>query len=293
MKSSQFKKNQLHYLASLLVCKPGDIEYLCDNIHDYYDKWVEQKMDKVTGVPKIYPDGTPKQRIIRPSFNKLKQIQKSIKINILGRIALPENIQGGIKKKTNITNAKKHQGKKFQFATDLQDFFPSVTHKQIFNLFLSLGYSNHIAHWLTKLTSIEFELPQGTPTSTAIANLVFYEIDKKLISLSEANNLTYTRFVDDLTFSSSKDFHFLTTQILDLVRAGGFKISYRKTKYQGNQTLTGIEVFNNYIDAPAKIKAKAKLELENKEPMKAAPFTTYMKRIRQTNKNVLRPHATD
>jgi RNA-directed DNA polymerase len=285
MKSSQFKKSQLNYLASLLYCKPGEIEYLCDNIRDYYDKWIEQKIDKVTGLLKTYPDGTPKQRVIRPSFNKLKQIQKSIKINILGKVELPENIQGGVKKKTNITNAKKHQGNKYQFATDLQDFFPSVTHTQIYNLFLSLGYSNHIAHWLTKLTSIEFELPQGTPTSTAIANLVFYEIDKKLIALSKANNLTYTRFVDDLTFSSGKDFRPLTNRILDLVRAGGFKISYRKTKYKGNQTLTGIEVFNNYIDAPGKIKSKAKEESKSGQPGNR-PYTQYLERIRQTNKNV-------
>lgn len=287
MKSSQYKKSQLNYLASLLYCKPADIEYLCCHIHEYYDKWVELKVDKVTGLPKTFPDGTPKQRIIRPSFNKLKQIQKSIKIKILGKIELPENIQGGVKKKTNITNAKKHQGNKFQFATDLQDFFPSVTHKQIYNLFLSLGYSNYIAHWLTKLTSIEFELPQGTPTSTAIANLVFYEIDKKLIALSKAYNLTYTRFVDDLTFSSGQDFRFLTTQIIDLVKSGGFKISYRKTKYQGNQTLTGIEVFNNYIDAPDKIKLKAKDESKS-AASGSKPYTHYLQRIRQTNNNASR-----
>lgn len=285
MKSSLFKKSQLNYLASLLCCKPSDIEYLCANIHEFYDKWIEQKVDKATGIPKTYPDGTPKQRIIRPSFHKLKQIQKSIKINILGKVELPENIQGGVKKKTNITNAKKHQGNKYQFATDLQDFFPSVTNRQIYALFLSLGYSNHIAHWLTKLTSIEFELPQGTPTSTAIANLVFYEIDKKLIALSKAHNLTYTRFVDDLTFSSGKDFRFLTNQILDMVRAGGFKISYRKTKYKGNQTLTGIEVFNNYIDAPDKIKSKAKEESKTGQ-LGSAPYTQYLQRIRQTNKNI-------
>jgi len=291
MKSSQFKKSQLHYLASLLCCKPGDIEYLCANIHDYYSKWVEQKLDKVTGLPKTYPDGTPRQRIIRPSFNKLKQIQKSIKINILGKVELPENIQGGVKKKSNITNAKKHQGNKYQFATDLQDFFPSVTHKQIYNLFLSLRYSNHIAHWLTKLTSIEFELPQGTPTSTAIANLVFYEIDKKLIALSKVNNLTYTRFVDDLTFSSPVNFRHLTSPILDIVRAGGFKISYRKTIYKGNQTLTGVEVFNNYIDAPAKIKSKAREEVKAGQTVNA-PYSNYMNRIRQTNKNIRIPTAS-
>lgn len=286
MKSSQFKKKQLNYLASLLCCKPAEIEYLCANIQSYYGKWVEQKKDKITGVPKTYPNGNPKQRIIRPSYTKLKQIQKSIKINILGKINFPENIQGGVKRKSNISNAKKHQGKKYQFATDLQDFFPSVTHKQMYGLFLSLGYSNHISHWLTKLTSIEFELPQGTPTSTAIANLVFLVIDQKLITLGKEYGLTYTRYVDDLIFSSDKDFRFLTNKILGIVKDGGFKISYRKTKYEGNQLLTGIHVFNNYIDASDKIKIKARLEWESK-PIDKGPYNIYLNRIRATNKNII------
>jgi len=258
---------------------------LCEHIESYYDKWVEEKKDKITGKVKTYPDGTPKKRTIRPSYTRLKQIQKSIKVNILSKIELPINIQGGVKKKSNITNAKRHQGNKYQFATDLQDFFPSVSHKQIFKLFLGLGCSNHMAHWLTKLTSIEFELPQGTPTSTAIANLIFLETDKKLIALCDANQITYTRFVDDLTFSSQKDFRSLTSEILDIVRSSGFKISYRKTKYEGDQTLTGIKVFNNYIDAPDKIKEKAKAELSDASSIHTS-YNTYLRNIRITNENL-------
>lgn len=285
MRSLQYKKRQLNLLASILCCHPAEIEYLCEKIESYYGKWVEEKKDKVTGKVKTYTDGTPKKRIIRPSYSRLKQIQKSIKINILSKIELPENIQGGVKKKSNITNAKAHQGNKYQFSTDLQDFFPSVTHKQIFKLFLDLGYSSHIAHWLTKLTSIEFELPQGTPTSTAIANLVFRETDQKLIALCKLNQIIYTRFVDDLTFSAPKDFRSLTNEMLDIVRGSGFKISYRKTKYEGDQTLTGIRVFNNYIDAPDKIKEKAKAELSDAGSMHK-PYNTYLNSIRITNKNL-------
>lgn len=288
MTSSQYKKKQLNLLASLLCCSPSEIVYLCDNVKSYYAKWVEQKIDKATGQVKTYPDGTPKERVIRPSYARLKAIQKAIKINILSKIELPENIQGGIKKKSNISNAKMHQGNKYIFATDLQNFFPSINHKQIFNLFLKLGHSQHVSHWLTKLTSIEFELPQGTPTSTAIANLVFFEIDKKLIKLANENQLTYTRFVDDLTFSSSKDFRHLTNEIIELVKDGGFKISFRKTKYAGDQLITGIKVFNNYIDAPDKIKVASKQEVIEESQNK--PYTNYLSRIRQTNTKVKKNH---
>src|SRR5688572_14108516 len=284
MKYLKYKKRQLNYLAALLCCKSAEIEFICENINSYYEKWIENKLDS-SGKIRTFSDGTPKQRIIRPSFRRLKEIQRAIKINILSKIELPLNVQGGVKKKSNITNAKIHQGNKYKFCTDLQNFFPSVTFKQIYNMFLELGYSNHVSNILTKLTSIEFELPQGTPTSTAIANLVFLKIDKELIELAKVNQIKYTRYVDDLTFSSSKDFRFITVQIIEIIKANGFKISYRKTRYECNQTITGIKVFNNYIDAPEKIKMKAKggtTEQNNN------PYKLYLQRIRNSNKNMQR-----
>src|SRR5690606_32967363 len=101
-----------------------------------------------------------------------------------------------------------------------------------------------------KLTTWKYELPQGTPTSSHLANLVFLETDFRLIELCNQNNIVYTRYVDDLTFSSSICFKHLLNDILYIVISGGFKISYRKTKYEGFQNITGIDVFNNYIDAP-------------------------------------------
>ncbi|HLG35640.1 MAG TPA: reverse transcriptase family protein [Bacteroidia bacterium] len=284
MNSLLYKKKQLKYLASLLCCKPTHIEYLCNNLKSYYGKWVEEKTDKESGKIKVYSDGTPKTRTIRPSKKILKQIQKSLKINILSKVELPKNIQGGVKKKSNKTNAKQHQGNKYQFTTDLLDFFPNITHHQIYSMYLRLGYSKYVAHWLTKLTSYEFELPQGTPTSTHIANLVFLPTDLKLIELCKANNITYTRYVDDLTFSSQKDFRHLTKHFVDVIQKGVFKIGYRKTKYEGNQTITGIKVFNNYIDAPDKIKTRAKEEVEKN--LEKKPYKIYLDSIRKTNKNM-------
>jgi RNA-directed DNA polymerase len=93
---------------------------------------------------------------------------------------------------------------------------------------VSLKFSPHLAHWLTKLTTWDHELPQGTPTSTHIANLVFLDTDIQLINLCNANNITYTRYVDDLTFSSPQDFKHLLNDILNIVIVNDFKLSYRK-----------------------------------------------------------------
>ncbi len=67
--------------------------------------------------------------------------------------------------------------------------------------------------------------------------------------------------MDDLTFSSQQDFKYLLNDILKIITSNDFKLSYRKTKYKGNQTITGIEVFLNKIDAPENIREKAQKEL--------------------------------
>jgi RNA-directed DNA polymerase len=282
MNSSQYKKNEFKKLCATIGFKPADVETLISNIDSYYKEWVEKKTDKKTGDFKKYKDGTIKKRIIRPSLKELKAIQGNIKNKILVPISLPDCVHGGVKGRSNITNAKPHQGNKFQFTTDLQEFYPNISSQRVYDTFIKLNFSPHFSHWLTKLTTWKFELPQGTPTSTHIANLVFFETDLQLIELCQKHEITYTRYVDDLTFSSQKDFQPLLNDILNIVTSNGFKLSYRKTKYSGNQIVTGINVFLNKIDAPEKIIEKSKAEIEANSDIK--PFTNYLNNIRKTNK---------
>ncbi|HLP39011.1 reverse transcriptase family protein [Lacibacter sp.] len=281
MNSSQFKKNEFKRLCSTIGFKPLEVEGLIAQMDKYYKEWVEKKVDSKTGNPKRYKDGTIKERVIRPSLGELKIIQKNIKNRILATIELPDSVHGGVKKRSNISNAKPHQGNKYQFTTDLQDFYPSINAQRVYDTFIHLKFSPHYAHWLTKLTTWKHELPQGTPTSTHLANLVFLSTDMKLIEVCNKHMITYTRYVDDLTFSSQQDFRHLLNTLLDIVTSSGFKLSYRKTKYKGNQTITGINVYLNKIDAPEKIIQKSKAEIERKSD--TLPFTNYLNNIRKTN----------
>jgi RNA-directed DNA polymerase len=278
MNSSQFKINEFKRFCFIVGFKPKDVENIADNLHKYYKEWIEKKLDKKTGLPKKYLDGTVKQRVIRPSLNELKGIQSRIKNKLLAPIPLPEVVHGGVKKCSNITNAKPHQGNKYIFTTDLQEFYPNISSKRVYDTFCELNFSPHFSHWLTKLTTWKHELPQGTPTSTHIANLVFLPTDIELIALCNKNEIVYTRYVDDLTFSSQHDFQHLLSNILEIVKSNNFKLSYRKTQYKGKQTVTGINVFHNKIDAPEKIIEKAKTEIGM-----VRPFTNYLNNIRKTN----------
>jgi len=281
MNSSQFKKNEFKKFCATIGFKPMEIHQLIDQVDNYYHEWIEEKIDKKTGALKKYNDGTVKQRTIRPPLRELKAVQTNIKNKILAQITLPDCVHGGVKGRSNITNAKTHQGNKFQFTTDLQDFFPGISYQRVYNSFLKLKFSTHFSHWLTKLTTWKYSLPQGAPTSTHIANLVFLPTDCQLIEFCIKHGITYTRYIDDLTFSSQQDFQPILNDILQIVKSNEYKLNYRKTKYSGNQTVTGIKVFLNKIEAPEIIQAKARTELGNES--NNIPYTNYINNIKKTN----------
>jgi len=270
-------RSKLHF-PSVIGVPEKELKDLVAQVDNQYQEWEEIKYDKVTNQPKIYLDGTVKKRIIRPSRAKLKYIQTRINERILCHIELPKNIHGGRKKHSNVTNAKPHQGKKYILTTDLKDFYPSVTYKIVYNCFISLGFNKQCAFYLTRLTTWKEELPQGTPTSTHISNLIFLETDLRLIDLCDKKNITYTRYIDDLSFSASFDFKDSIGEILDIVRNSSLKISWRKTYYNGAQTITGIKIYLNKIGAPEKILKKVEEEKQLPENSHK-PYTIYNNHI--------------
>ncbi len=278
--SELFKKKEFSKLCFILGFKRSEIKKLLENIDNKYNVWTEVKTDKLNN-PKTYLDGTLKKRTFRNPSTLLKEIQKRIRLNIINKVSLPSNVHGFVKKKSNITNAKEHQGNKYIFETDLQEFYPNIGFQRVYDIFIELGYSTHISHWLTKLTTKDNELPQGSPTSPGISNLIFLKTDNKLNEFCKTNSIKYTRYADDLTFSSQQDFGDKIQEILNIVINDNFKISRRKTLYDSNQTITGIQPFLNKIDAPKHLIEKSIIEIETNTERK--PYTLYRKNILKTN----------
>ncbi|MBL7136498.1 MAG: RNA-directed DNA polymerase [Candidatus Marinimicrobia bacterium] len=236
-----------NYLAYILGYEYDVIKYVLDNIEKHYYEKKE---------PKINDDGTqktrkgePQYRILNPSKGLLEEIQNKIKIKIISKIQFPEYIFGGIRGKSNINNAKRHQGRKYHFCTDLQKFYPSVTYKDVYDMFINHSFSPDVSHILTLLTTYKGCLPQGTHTSPYLANLVFLPIDKRLLEFCKDKNIIYTRYVDDLSFSSSSNFKNYTFGLIDIINDCGYKINHIKTTYKiGPSLVTGIVVNNNNLD---------------------------------------------
>src|SRR5207344_1768735 len=111
---------------------------------------------------------------------------------------------------------------------DLKDFFPNISHHQVFRMFRRNKFSPTASRIFTKLTTYRGGLPQGAPTSPILSNLVFVETGEKLMSAIKDNQITFTSFLDDLNFSSKKDFKSLTQKLLEILKNDNFYIHHKK-----------------------------------------------------------------
>ena len=199
---------------------------------------------------------------------------------------MPEYAFGGVKGKDNIQNARFHKGQKYVFQTDLKDFFPYITNKMVYKMFVINGFSPDVASLLTKLTTFKGHLPQGAPTSTTIANLVFAPCGDEIRSIAEREGLRFTTFVDDVTISSQHDFKNVVPEIMDTIqpaKSRGFKISHGKTTYRSGITdITGVKMLNNSITVMDKLRVKIQAE-DNMETPRAKGMLNYSSRIKLLN----------
>jgi RNA-directed DNA polymerase len=110
-----------------------------------------------------------KPRLIDNPDRCLKDTQRKIYKRLLKDLKFPEYLHGGIKGKSPKTNAAKHLGKRLVVRLDLEDFFPSITNRQVYSVWSrNLDNSPPVSRLLTLLTTYRRRLPQGAPTSTPV-----------------------------------------------------------------------------------------------------------------------------
>jgi len=227
-----------------------EIENISQNISCFYYRKEEPKKDQF-GNPR-FNDGKPEIRILYPSKGRLKTLQKIINSRILSHINFPSVIHGSVKEKSCITNARAHQGNKYFLLTDLRNYFPSIHFSIVFEQLVEQGFSQVVANQITRLVTFKKCIPQGAPTSPLISNLVFLPQDIQLVNICNEHGLTYTRYIDDLTFSG-KEFidNSIIQKLLDVIRKSPFQYHHRKTKTSiGITEITGVLAKNNNLDAP-------------------------------------------
>ena len=191
--------------------------------------------------------GEIKKRDLYPAIGSLEKIQNRL-YRFLQQIELPSYAYGSVKAKDNIQNALQHRHNKYFLSVDLKNFFPNITHRQIFHMFRCRGFSPDVSQLLTKLTTYKGGLLQGPATSPVLANLVFVDTGMKLQQIAEKYNLTFTAYLDDLTFSSKSDFKHVISDILKEIQMSGFILNHKKIKYKTYfPEVTGIFIYKGAL----------------------------------------------
>ena len=219
-------------------------------------------------IPK--PDG--RLRLLEEPKPLLKRLQRRILRDMLNLVPPHDAAYGFCPGRDAPMAAARHAGEQVVVGFDLSAFFPSIGQHRVYALFRRMGYpaavARHLSGLTTALTPSDMlanpklagadalsarHLPQGAPTSPAIANLVAHGLDVRLAGLARRIGARYTRYADDLTFSGDAPIAaVLLRAVPQIVASCGFTLNPAKTRVQpctGQQVVTGI-VVNQHLNLP-------------------------------------------
>ncbi|QDU11800.1 reverse transcriptase family protein [Gimesia aquarii] len=217
-------------------------------------------------------------RLIESPKPFMKMAQQQILQDILNKIPAHPTAHGFVTGHSQVTNAVPHTGKRVVVKFDLENFYASVKFSRVISIYRSVGYCREAAIWLARLTTtaipmsmpfpdgslrplypyLSRHLPQGAPTSPALANLSAFSLDVRLSGLARSFDAEYTRYADDLTFSGSDQFlrslRVFIPLVEQIIRSERFQVNQSKRRILRNnqqQKVTGV-VVNEHTNVPRK-----------------------------------------
>lgn len=243
-------------LARMLRCSIGEltrVELAADTL---YREVIEVKED---GSPRVCYDAKP----------PLKAMQARIQCMILKAAYYPSYLMGGLADQENprdyVRNAKLHAGARVMVNEDVAGFFPSTTDRIIFDIWRQVfHFPPDVSRTLTRLTTRKGQLPQGAKTSSYLANLVFWGLEPIMVEKLQAMGFGYTRYIDDMTISSTADktpeeLGVTINLMASLLKRHGLRFKRRKHKiaYAGERMeVTGLVVGKNSAGLSRAIKSR-------------------------------------
>lgn len=236
-------------------------------------------------------------RLIEEPKPVLKRLQRRILQRMLNRIPPSSDAYGFVPGRNCLHAAARHGGEAMVVSFDLRSWFLSVEYPRIFGLFRCLGYPVNVARSLTGLCSLRTprhvrarlgphpepglnrrHLPQGAPTSPALANLCSFNLDRRLSGLARSLDATYTRYADDLSFSGDAQIApVLLKAVPAIARDERFTINQTKTRAMPahrHQVVTGVTV-NQHTNVPRRDYDRLKAQIHHlrnpDDPSRANP----------------------
>jgi hypothetical protein len=237
-------------LAHWLELEPGELDWFADLRGLLYRRTSQQLRHYHYRVMEKQSGGL---RLIEAPKPRLKQLQRRILSAILENVPPHHAVHGFVKGRSIQTFAAPHVGRQVVLRMDLEDFFPSFPAARIQTVFRTFGYPESVADLLggmctnaaphdvwprAALAARELydrpHLPQGAPTSPALANICAYRTDCRLAGLAKSAGAVYTRYADDLAFSGDADFgrrvERFSTHAAVILMEEGLTVNHRKTR---------------------------------------------------------------
>lgn len=249
-------------------------------------KKIEELANNTASSYKPFPKKTgEKERIIDNPTGLLKEVQRRINDRILSSIIFPDFVIGGVKGRRPYEHPLRHVKKPIVITLDVKDCFPSITNRQIFDVWhKQLSCSPEVARLATKLTTRNGHLPLGAPTSNCLSNLALQPCLKNVVKIAEDFGFSAKsvgQYIDDLAFSGViLPENFINTVVKEFSRHG-FRIKRSKIRVmRANEPQVVTKKIVNRKVGISKLrrdKVRAALhELKNTNPQ----YLTYEKRYR-------------
>lgn len=224
--------NTAHF-AEKWFASENQLRWMLCNIKSFYTAYE---------IPK---DGGGVRRIDAPK-GELKAIQGRILRNILNQRRPDKHATAFLPGSSLLKNVNPHVGRVVVVRIDLKDFFPNIRFPAVRKVFQDFGYPYRVASILASFCTLNGRLPQGAPTSPAISNFVCAKLDRRIHGLSKKMKFRYTRYADDLIFSSNNPkFTSLLPLLKSMIAEEGFIVNEKKTKIMRSgqcQLVTGVVV---------------------------------------------------
>lgn len=268
-------------LATFLDVSDGELAWLADARR--LERTVTDEKLRHYRYATLPRPGRPARVIERPK-QRLKGIQRRILHEILDWIPVHNAAHGFTRGRSVQTHAREHSGQYVIVRLDLKDFFASIAAGRVYGIFRTAGYPESVAYVLTALTTNVVasmlwqslprptdptqipahhrlgrrlatpHLPQGSPTSPALANLAAFRLDRRLSGLATSLEIGYSRYADDLTFSGParlvRTAPTLRRAVAEIAKDEGFTVNHHKSMLAtraGRQCVCGV-VVNEHLN---------------------------------------------
>jgi RNA-directed DNA polymerase len=205
--------------------------------------------------------GPNKVRTISAPDERLKFLQRKL-ADKLTELYRPRNpVHGFVAERSVKTNALAHLHRRFVVNIDLKDFFPTITQNRVKGMLSSLGIDARVVEIIAQICCNSGHLPQGAPSSPVLSNMICFRLDKNLMGIAKEARAIYTRYADDITFSSYQPLStlfeatlppsgrfspdLLASKLSDTIQQNGFTINPDKAHYadrHSRRMVTGLKI---------------------------------------------------